>query len=327
MSVDNSLYFKIIREHSPSLEDLNKKRQVILAELQKVLGAPVISYMANILHPYSAMYQPDVDIIANFAQYYSKETKRIYLIIESPGGDINVAVKIVKMLRAAFPEGFSVIVPNIAKSAATMLVLGADEVIMGPSSELGPIDPQIIVFTGIPQQPFAVISARFIVRFVEKVKREILGSPNLINAYYPLLQQLRPDLIEMAEEAIEMSKEYARELLKQGLMKSASDNEINEVVDYLSGEKHPTLHDSPITYDKVRNLGLNVIYWDQNDPRWVKVLEYYFRVKAFFQVNPNVTKIFETPNESVTQQIQVIQMPQQTQPAPQQPPPAAPTKQ
>jgi hypothetical protein len=155
----------------------------------------------------------------------------------------------------------------------------------------------------------------------------MLENPSLINVYYPLLQQLRPDLIELAEEAIEMSKEYARELLRQGLMKNASDDEINEVVDYLSGEKHPTLHDSPITYDKVRNLGLNVIYWDQNDPRWVKVLEYYFRVKAFFQVNPNVTKIFETPNESVTQQIQVIQMPQQTQPAPQQPPPAAPTKQ
>ena len=42
-----------------------------------------------------------------------------------------------------------------------------------------------------------------------------------------------------------MSKEYARELLRQGLMKNASDDEINEVVDYLSGEKHPTLHDSP----------------------------------------------------------------------------------
>jgi hypothetical protein len=48
---------------------------------------------------------------------------------------------------------------------------------------------------------FAVISARFIVRFIEKVKREMLENPSLINVYYPLLQQLRPDLIELAEEA------------------------------------------------------------------------------------------------------------------------------
>jgi len=59
-SVDNSLYlkysFKILQEHRPSLEDLNKKRRAILAELQEMLGVPVVSYMANISHPHSAMY-------------------------------------------------------------------------------------------------------------------------------------------------------------------------------------------------------------------------------------------------------------------------------
>jgi hypothetical protein len=45
--MDNSLYFKILQEHRPSLEDLNKKRQAVLAELQKMLGAPVISYMSK----------------------------------------------------------------------------------------------------------------------------------------------------------------------------------------------------------------------------------------------------------------------------------------
>jgi ATP-dependent protease ClpP protease subunit len=324
MSVDNSLYFKIFQEHRPSLEDLNKKRRAVLAELQEMLGAPVISYMANISHPHSAMYQPDVDAMVNFIQYYSKKDERIYLIIESPGGDVNVAVKLVKILRAVFPEGFSVIVPSVAKSAATMLVLGADEIVVGSSSELGLIDPQIIVFTGNPQQPFAVISARFIVRFIENAKREISGNLNLVNVYYPLLQQLRPDRIEMAQEAIEMSKEYAKELLRQGLMKWASDDEINKVVDYLSREGLPALHESPITYDKIKDLGMNVAYWDQDDPRWVKVLEYYFRVKAFFQINPNVTKIIETPNESMLQQVQIIQTPQQVV---QQPPPAASTKQ
>ena len=78
MSVDNSLYFKISQEHRPSLEDLNKKRRAVLAELQEMLGAPVISYVANISHPHSAMYQPDVDAMVNFIQYYSKKAERIY---------------------------------------------------------------------------------------------------------------------------------------------------------------------------------------------------------------------------------------------------------
>ncbi len=47
-----------------------------------MLGAPVISYMANISHPHSAMYQPDVDAMVNFIQYYSKRAERIYLILK-----------------------------------------------------------------------------------------------------------------------------------------------------------------------------------------------------------------------------------------------------
>ena len=43
-----------------------------------MLDAPVISYMANISHPHSAMYQPDVDAMVNFIQYYSKKAERIY---------------------------------------------------------------------------------------------------------------------------------------------------------------------------------------------------------------------------------------------------------
>jgi len=323
---ENSLYFKIIQEHKPSVEDLNKKRQNILSELQKMLNAPIISYIANIMHPFSAMQQSDVDVMINFIQQFSGRSKKMYIIIESPGGDINVAIKIVKMLRAAFPEGFSIIVPNIAKSAATMLVLGADEVIMGPSSELGPIDPQIIVLTGNPQQPTTIISARFIVNFFKRMKDEVSVNPNLISVYYPLAQQFRPDLIMMAEEAIEMAKLYAKGLLKQGLMKGATDREVDEVVGYLSGEKHPTLHDSPITYDMVRSLRLNVIYWGQDDLKWIKVLEYYFRAKALFQLNPNIVKLFETPSESIMQQVQIMQMPQQTQQSPQQSSPATTTK-
>ena len=36
----------------------------------------------------------------------------------------------------------TVIVPDQAKSAGTMFVLGADRVYMGPTSDLGPVDPQ-----------------------------------------------------------------------------------------------------------------------------------------------------------------------------------------
>jgi ClpP class serine protease len=42
-----------------------------------------------------------------------------------------------------------VIVPKMAKSAATMVCLGADSIGMSRTSELGPIDPQIKVGDGM----------------------------------------------------------------------------------------------------------------------------------------------------------------------------------
>jgi hypothetical protein len=318
LSTDLSLYAKIAHEYKPSIEDLNKKRQGILAELQRELGAPVMSYMANTMHPFSAIQLPDVDIIVNFAQHLSKEGKKLYLLLESLGGDGSVAEKLVMIFREAFPERFSVIVPNVAKSAATMLALGADELIMGPSSELGPIDPQLVMATGNPQQPALIISARSIINFFERMKREISANADLVNAYYPLARQLRPDLIEMAEDAVEFSKSYAKKWLKQGLMKGRNDEDINKTVDYLSGAKLYKLHNSVINHTDASDiLKLNVTYWELNDPKWKKVLEYYFSVRVFFQINPNIIKLFETSSESVMQQVQVVQAPQQ--PPPQQP--------
>jgi ClpP class serine protease len=45
---------------------------------------------------------------------------------------------------AGTDQKLRVIVPNIAKSAATLFALGADEILMGYLSELGPIDPQVL---------------------------------------------------------------------------------------------------------------------------------------------------------------------------------------
>ena len=40
------------------------------------------------------------------------------------------------------------IVPDLAKSAATLMVLGADSILMSDTSELGPIDPQVVLADG-----------------------------------------------------------------------------------------------------------------------------------------------------------------------------------
>jgi len=68
--------------------------------------------------------------------------QRLDLLLESGGGDIDAAAKIVKLCRAHCKK-FSVLVPFLAKSAATLIAICADEVVMTKSAELGPVDPQV----------------------------------------------------------------------------------------------------------------------------------------------------------------------------------------
>lgn len=66
----------------------------------------------------------------------------IALVIDSPGGDAKCAYQIARFIRKRC-GGFTAVVPEYAKSAATLLLLGADKIIVGKNAELGPLDAQI----------------------------------------------------------------------------------------------------------------------------------------------------------------------------------------
>jgi ClpP class serine protease len=58
------------------------------------------------------------------------EEREVDLILHSPGGSAEAAESIVEYLRTRF-DRVRVIVPVAAMSAATMMALSADEIVMG----------------------------------------------------------------------------------------------------------------------------------------------------------------------------------------------------
>jgi hypothetical protein len=64
------------------------------------------------------------------------------IILASNGGDGCVAYAIITILRRRFAH-LAAYVPLVAKSAATLLCLGADELVLSDFGELGPLDPQL----------------------------------------------------------------------------------------------------------------------------------------------------------------------------------------
>ncbi|MGI6240471.1 MAG: SDH family Clp fold serine proteinase [Candidatus Omnitrophota bacterium] len=66
----------------------------------------------------------------------------IALIIDSGGGSAKEAYRIATLLRQHCGQ-FTALIPRYAKSAATLLSLGADNIVMSRDAELGPLDVQI----------------------------------------------------------------------------------------------------------------------------------------------------------------------------------------
>src|SRR5207249_7534010 len=105
-------------------------------------------------------------------------------------GDPTIVEKMVDMCRTHLSGGnrkLRVLVPNVAKSAATILALGADKILMGYCSEIGPIDPQVqIAVSGVIQW----VSALAFVESRDKLMKEIGSAIKQKKPTAGLMQQL-----------------------------------------------------------------------------------------------------------------------------------------
>lgn len=128
------------------------KEEQIVAQLQIEL-AKIIDEFPKALEGYCllGLYEPSDSIDTWDAnRIYSaleaenpRRDKNVLLVVASLGGRVEAAYQISKICKSFSKERFIVCVPRAAKSAATLVALGADEIHMGPLGELGPIDPQL----------------------------------------------------------------------------------------------------------------------------------------------------------------------------------------
>lgn len=115
----------------------------LYTQIEEIRNRPLIAYFTS-TRP-NASGQIASDVIPHFARQISKipqSEKEVDILIVSYGGDPTVAWRLITMLRERF-EKVGVLIPFAAYSAATLLALGADEIVMHPFSNLGPVDPQL----------------------------------------------------------------------------------------------------------------------------------------------------------------------------------------
>jgi hypothetical protein len=80
--------------------------------------------------------------VRDAVEHSTERRKKVAVVLETPGGFIEVAERIVTVLRHNY-EIVDFFVPNRAMSAGTVLVMAGDAIFMDYFSCLGPIDPQV----------------------------------------------------------------------------------------------------------------------------------------------------------------------------------------
>jgi hypothetical protein len=120
-----------------------QERVALYRQLEAHRGRPLIAYVTSTRGNSAGLIASDaVAELLLQVEALPAGTEQLDFLIVSNGGDPTVAWRIVSLLRERVKK-LSVLVPQAAYSAATLIALGADEIVMHPNGNLGPTDPQI----------------------------------------------------------------------------------------------------------------------------------------------------------------------------------------
>jgi hypothetical protein len=217
------------------------KKQLI-QKIEELRGSRVITYLTSDRQgPMNARIAMDVIPIISKQLRAIGKAEKIDLFLYSTGGDTMVPWRMVSMIRE-YCDKFSVLIPYKAHSAATMISLGADEIVMSDLSELSPIDPSTANAFN-PQdsqnpQNKIPISVEDVMAYFDLAKNKF-GIKNdeelakVFNKFVEANPQIHPLALGNVNRTHNLIRVLAKRLLKsqKALMR---EEEIEKIVDYFT---------------------------------------------------------------------------------------------
>lgn len=300
-----------------------QERKKQLSRISKLRERAVLAFASALTKQAPIAIEYD-DRIPIFDQLNDIQGDKIDVILETPGGSAEIVEDIVLQIRNKFSE-VGMIVPGYAKSAGTIMVMAGDEILMEPSSALGPIDAQII-------QGGKRFSAHAFIEGLEKIKNEIENTGKLNRAYIPILQNISPGEIQNIQNALDFAKILVTDWLSKYKFKfwdkhSSTGLQVteehkkqraNEIAEKLINHSLWLTHGRSITIKDLEDMRLKIIDYSTNSELCDAIRRYYILLKMTFDTT-NIYKIYETPTSQIyrfvlpeiipTEKIPIIQTP------------------
>lgn len=268
-------------------------RSHLYTEIKKKIGVPVVAHFTSFVYPVT-IEDNDADMLEGILQKCDL-SEGFALFLNSPGGSGLAAERIINICRSYSGTGsYITIVPGKAKSAATMICLGSSKILMGNTSELGSIDPQIVIEEDKKVKWFSVYN--IVKSYRELFGRAVKEKGNL----HPYLQQLANyDEREIAEfeAALSLSEDIAIKTLKAGMLSGLSQSKIKQKIKHFLTPEEVKVHGRPIYAQEAKNCGLNVEIVNFRYKLWSLFYELYVRLNNYVS-HDNVGKCIECDHYS-----------------------------
>lgn len=246
--------------HAPRYE-----RQQLIREYQEAHDCRLVVLI-------DALFRHSVTLLEE-TLYDADPGEDLHVILETPGGDGETAIRLIRQLQSRCRK-LTVVVPDQAKSAGTLFVLGADHICMGPTSDLGPVDPQFMMPDGSLAPGKAIIAA------VEDAERRIEATPATYPLHASLLSDITALMVQQARDALARAGDQVREAI--ACVESRKEDEVKALVKALKGPLigEAQSHATTISASAARDFGLPVNMLSSGDKQWREIWRLWTKYKV-----------------------------------------------
>jgi hypothetical protein len=236
----------VANEASASVYSLTQmaraQRKKQIEELEGLRDRRVVAYVTGDRPPNLGTIIAG-DVFPLFYELLSRigHKPKLDLFLYSTGGVTMAAWGLVNLLRE-FTDSLSVLVPYKALSTATLIALGANEIVMGPLSQLSPVDPSVNTPFNppAPQQPgappgFLPVSVEDVRGFLDLARSEAgLEDKDDKKLIGDVFAQLANDVRPLALGNVNRAKEQIKVLTERLLLlhnPDADKGRVDEIVE------------------------------------------------------------------------------------------------
>ena len=285
------------------------ERKQLFDKIVQKRQRPLLTYVTSIRPGMSSQMAGDsIRPIIDQLELIPKNEKKVDFLIISNGGDPIASLRIMGLLRERF-DTVSVLLPYVAYSAATILSLGADELVMHPYSNIGPVDPQLSAPHRMPSGATEQLefSSEDIVNYIEFLRSDVKADKDQMKtAIPPLMEQVGALNIGRSKRSQRLSFSLSEKMLGFHI---GNKKKVKEIAKALNSSYYH--HGYAVGRLEAKKMGLPVTLPDEELEQllWKVWLDYEAEMKCNDAFNV-VTEILADPNASkVINSIPIINMP------------------